>query len=194
MCRISDHKLLLSTLQKVRHIGLETRSRVLIQSLISAHFPVSSEGSSAPSTMPRSIAAATGFTTARATASTATSSPGPSPSPSRNGQGSLSLSTAAKVGLSVGAAVGGLTVVVLLSGFISRRKKQQRRAAPRRTRETVQLAPDRKQLRGVEKNRVQIRQKTPVELPSNAPQKQAWKHYPAAENPPRSPHDKDNWF
>ena len=159
------------------------------QACRSANFPLSED--------PTSIVAAwSTIATTESTATKATASTSPSP-PSRNYQGSLSLSTAAKAGLGVGAAVGGLAIVVLLSVCLSQRKSKRRRASPRKgpsIQGATQLPAKRKRYQGSEKMGINTYQKGPVELPSDPPRARASIHYYGPGRAPRGFDAETNWI
>ena len=139
--------------------------------------------------MPSTVAAASSHTT-RATSSTAV------PSRDDDESRSLWLSTAAKVGVSVGAALGGLTVIVLVSVCLSRRRKRRRKESMRRNlliRDTAQSATKKKSSYP-EKKRVQASQRELVELPSDPPPRRPGLGYLEAGPTPTSPEYESNWI
>ena len=155
------------------------RLRCFDQGFRSADFPLSED----PTSIMWSPMATTESTATRATTSAA-----PSP-PSRTYQGGLSLSTTAKVGLGVGAAVGGLAIVVLLSMYLSQRKSRRRRKTPRKglnIQGTTPASAKRKRHQGSGKIGIHTYRKGPVELPSDPPRAQASIHCHEPGRPPRS--------
>ena len=159
------------------------------QGFRSANYPLSEDPTS-------TMAAWSTIATTESAGTRATSSTAPSP-PSRDYQGPISLSTAAKVGLGVGAAIGGLAIVVLLSVYLSQRKSKRRRRPPRKgpnIHGATQFAAKRKRYHRSEKNGISTYQKGPVELPSDPPRAQASVQCYEPRQAPRSFDAETNWI
>ena len=159
-CAISDHQLLLPSLQNVRTSGISFTLWVLMLIFSSANYPLSEIPSSTFALS--SIAAATVYMTATPTTSSTTS---------QDHKASPSLSTAVKAGIGIGATLGGLVLVLLLGLYLVRRRDIRRRKLPRRNLdvlETTQFKPQRYLGRGEEKRKTHPHpyQKGPIELPS----------------------------